>query len=295
MYSFVTDSSRHETFSFLTSHLVIFFIISLFRSIFQDVLRFQSSSDESTFASKATGTRSYYTKGGTVGSYSSGGSHNTHAIKYLQELCDELDAPEGFFEIVGGNLLGNGKVEKSKIERAPELEDIISTMARLFVRCTSHAETIILALDDVQWMDSLSWKVVQCILEQSQHILIVCGSRYVDHKSLSMTAKFWDKINGEYKTNGICTNINMSPLDLDSVREMAAIALLCQPADLDDSFCDDIYKHSGGMPHFASEILENCIRQKECEVLDNGKIGWRSDLAQVSSIYPTFKDFIRYY
>ena len=231
-------------------------------------------------------TGSYEGRDWETSSYNSGTSslytNKFPAIKRLQELCEEMNAPEGFLEVVGENLLGDTKGKLSKIEKAPELHDMIIFMARVFIQSTSHAETIILALDDVQWMDSLSWKVVQCILEKSQHIMIVCGSRPIESYTVSLDDEFWDKLSGEYKTNGMCIDINISSLGEDDVREMSAIALLCQPADLDDSFCDDVYKHSGGMPYFASEILENCVRKKECERLDNGKIGWCAGSAQVS-------------
>ena len=218
-------------------------------------------------------------------SYNSGSSslytYRVPAVRRLQELCDEMNAPEGFLELVGEHLLGDTTGKLSKAKKAPELDDIITFMAQVYIRSTSHAETTILALDDVQWMDDLSWKVLQCILENSNHILIVCGSRPIDSRALNLDPVFWSKLNEEYTNHGICSNLNIGSLIEIDIRELAAIALLCEPSDLDDDFCNDIFKHSGGMPFFASEILDNCIRQKQHTRLKHGKIGWSDSSEKV--------------
>ncbi len=253
----------------------------MLRSILRDILGQKSSSDESTFASK--GTMSYHTKGGTLSSFSSFGTERTNVLVHLHEICEEINAPKGFSEFVGESLLGDSKKNISKIDKAIDLdlEEIIATMAQLFIRCTSYAETILLALDDVQWMDSLSWKVVQCIVENSKHILVVCGSRPKEYYTSSLQDDFFRRLNDEHSQNGTCINIHITSLAEDDIREMAAIALSCQPSELDDNFCEIVYKHSGGMPYFASEILENCVRGKKCERLDNGKLGLAGDATQV--------------
>jgi len=246
---------------------------SLFRSIFQDVLSEKPLSDEaSTIGSKGTPHSSLATLD-TV---------NASVINRLKELCEEMNAPKGFLQIVGHHLLGDTKGKMLKVEKAAELDDIIAFMAQVFIRSTAHADMIIMALDDVHWMDNLSWKVVQCIFETSQNILIVIGSRPLASHSLSVDDEFWECLTGEYKEKKLYTEIRLGPLNEIDVREMAAITLSCEPEDLSDDFCDDVFVHSGGMPYFASEILENCVRKKQCERLENGKMGWLAGEDQVS-------------
>ncbi|KAK1736676.1 adenylate/guanylate cyclase domain-containing protein [Skeletonema marinoi] len=57
----------------------------------------------------------------------------------------------------------------------PELAKIVDFMADAFVRCTKHADLVLLALDDVHWMDEMSWKVVQAIFERGQNVLSLIG------------------------------------------------------------------------------------------------------------------------
>ena len=256
-------------------------ILSLFRSIFRDVLSERPISDDSTLGSKG----SYRSKGfggSSIGSYSTFDANKANVMEYLLEICQELNAPEGFLEIVGQHLLGDKKSKISKVEKAPEVNDIISFMARVFIKSTSHAEGVILALDDVQWIDSLSWKVLQCIFETSKNVLIVCGSRPIESHPLSIDDEFWTKLNGECR-GGLFTEITIAELNKDDIREMAAITLSCEAEDVDDEFRDDVFIHSGGLPYFTSEILDNCVRKGQCGPLKSGKIGWIEGKRSVST------------
>jgi len=232
-------------------------------------------SEESSFVSKGAASR------WDTGTYSSMSTLNTlkaSVINRLKELCEEMNAPKGFLQIVGRHLLGDDGATVSTTANAAELDDIIAFMAQVFIRSTAYAELVILALDDVHWMDNLSWKVLQSIFETSQNILIVIGSRPLASHSLSVDDEFWECLTGEYKEKKLYTEIRIGPLNEIDVREMAAITLSCEPEDLSD----DLFVHSGGMPYFASEILENCVRKKQCERLENGKMGWRAGEHQVS-------------
>ena len=124
--------------------------------------------------------------------------------------------------------------------------------------------------------------MLQRILENSNHILIVCGSRPIDSRALNLDPDFWSKLNGEYTNNGICSNLIIGSLIEIDIRELTAIALLCEPSDLDDDFCNDIFKHSGGMHFFAS--LDNCIRQKQHTRRKQGKIGWSDSSEKVRAL-----------
>ena len=257
-------------------------ILSLFRSIFRDVLSERPISDDSTLGSKG----SYRSKGfggSSIGSYSTFDANKADVMEYLLEICQELNAPEWFLEIVGQHLLGDKKSKISKVEKAPEVNDIITFMARVFIKSTSHAEGVILALDDVQWIDSLSWKVLQCIFETSKNVLIVCGSRPIESHPLSIDDEFWTKLNGEYRDGGLFTEITIAELNKDDIREMAAITLSCEAEDVDDEFRDDVFIHSGGLPYFTSEILDNCVRKGQCGPLKSGKIGWIEGKRSVST------------
>ena len=69
-------------------------------------------------------------------------------------ISDQLDRAYGCVALPKVPCSAHRPVAFSR--KAPELDDIITFMAQVYIRSTSHAETTILALDDVQWMDNSS-------------------------------------------------------------------------------------------------------------------------------------------
>jgi len=106
--------------------------------------------DDSTLGSKGTASiRAKDYDGYSIGSGSTFNGEKADVLERLHNICQDLNAPEGFLEIVGQHLLGDTKKKISKVEKAAEVDDIIAFMARVFIKSTSHAEGVILALDDV--------------------------------------------------------------------------------------------------------------------------------------------------
>ena len=211
-------------------------------------------------------------------------TERAYVMNRLTEICHEMNAPRGFLAIVGQHLLGNNKGKVKTFEKAPQMNSIIDFMAKVFIKCTQNSEGVILALDDVHWMDSLSWKVIQCILESSKNVFMVCGSRPKNSNPLSLSDEFWDKLNREYRQSGVFSELTITELNAYDIREMAAITFACKKSEVDDEFCDDVFTHSGGMPYFASEILDTCVRKNQCGKLENGKVGWKNKNIEVSGI-----------
>jgi predicted ATPase len=257
---------------------------SVFRSIFRDILNHRPKSDHTDPESQceASSTRGRDWDGNSLESGSSYRTESSNAIACLKEICEEMHAPLGFLEIVGQHLLGDIDYKKLNVE--PKLEEIISFMADVFIKSISTTEGVILALDDVQWMDSLSWKVLQCIIKRKQNIILICASRPINHHSVTVDKEFWKVLLQELKKLAVFSEITIGRLDATDVRAMASFVLSCEPCDIDNNFCDDIFMHSGGMPYFASEILENCIKNEQCQRLGNGKIGWKEECLKVSDV-----------
>eukprot|EP00554_Chaetoceros_debilis_P009004 CAMPEP_0194101608 /NCGR_PEP_ID=MMETSP0150-20130528/2290_1 /TAXON_ID=122233 /ORGANISM="Chaetoceros debilis, Strain MM31A-1" /LENGTH=1615 /DNA_ID=CAMNT_0038788273 /DNA_START=63 /DNA_END=4907 /DNA_ORIENTATION=- len=236
---------------------------SLFRSIFRDVLREKAYRDDVSIASSVNKDEQKDL------------SDKEAIIRRLQQLCQQLNAPEGLMEIIGHHLLGDSKLKMSKVEKGPDLADTIDFMAKIFLKATSHADLVVLALDDVQWLDNLSWKVVQCIFEESENVLIVCASRPLESFPLTMDDTFWDSLTGQFSDH--FSEEYLGPLKKIDVLEMAAITLSCKSEDIEDEVVNDVYMSSGGMPHFVSEILSNCIKNDRMKKLHNNKIGWNEN------------------
>lgn len=203
----------------------------------------------------------------------------------LRELCEDMNAPKAFFDVVGYHLLNKPNRETSDGVLVPVISNIVELMAKLFIRCTSNAQLVILALDSVQWMDAMSWDVVQKIFEIGKNIIVVCSSRPIKGSSLPMSALFWKDLHDKYIARNQYYEIHLKGLTEEEVREMSASTFSCLPHLLDDEFISDIHTHCNGMPYFIAEVLDTMVRSNVLCVLWNGKMGCKKSDVLVSYTY----------
>ena len=201
-------------------------------------------------------------------------SNDDSRFRYIME---ELNAPPEFMEVVGKRLLGlRSAVGPSTENKPPDLNKIVIFMADAFLRCTQHADLVLLALDDVHEMDEMSWKVVQLIFERSKNVLTFCGSRPPSTNPLAVDNTFWSELQGAYKECGRYIGISLGPFSEEDVREMIGQHLDIKADEIDSSFWRNVFTTSGGMPHYLSYVLETIKRNDLTVKLDNGLIGLKS-------------------
>jgi hypothetical protein len=205
----------------------------------------------------------------------------TSSAERLNSICDELGAPPGFLQIVGYHLLGHSKIFSLTKENPPVLNEIIDFMAKVFIHCTSPAHLTIVALDDMHHVDGMSWKVIEKIYEAGRNVLILCGSRPLSPRSFLHENDFWNHLQKDGRDNGRYGGIDLGPLKHADIANMASIVFSCPVGDLDNQFIEDIFDHTRGMPLFTAQALEAYKRKGLHEKLDNKKIGWRNDAAEV--------------
>ena len=248
---------------------------SSFISIFQDLLSISSVDDNASVQSKVTDTASLRERDWeslSLSSLSTMHTTKTSSGERLNEICEELGAPVGFLQIVGYHLLGHTKRNLCAKAKAPVLEEIIDFMVKVFIHCTSHADLTVVALDDMHHTDNLSWTVLKRIHQNGKNVLFVCGSRPAGSSRVFENVDF---LNDASRNAFGAEELIIGPLNQFEVVEMIAIALSCKVNEVDKQFAKDIFDHTGGMPHFAAQALEDCKRQGLYERLNNNKIGWR--------------------
>lgn len=264
---------------------------SLFRSIFKDVLLEIRHEDEHSQYSRQ-GSKDESSKADNVvdfsvedqwdslslRSQSSQKSTMSTDVTRFRFICEELNAPPEFVEVVGKRLLGlkSSGAASSTGGSAPELAKIVDFMADAFIRCTKHANLVLLALDDVQWMDEMSWKVVQAIFERGQNVLTLIGSRPPSANPLTVDKTFWSELHSKYQDDGRYLEIILQPFNEKEVQQMIASALDIGVNEIDSSFWRNVHTTSGGMPHYLTYALETIKRNNLTVKLDNGLVGLKS-------------------
>jgi len=264
---------------------------SLFRSIFRDVLsQVHQEDDESQAPKRNSSSVVDFSIDGqwdnlSLHSQSSKSSMFSTDVARFRYLCQELNAPLEFVQVVGKRLLGLRDANSSAAcGKGPNLQKIVDLMTDAFIRCTRHTDLVFLALDDAQWMDEMSWKVVQGIFERGENVLILCGSRPPSSNPLSVDPSFWSDLQGQYETAGRYTELSLAPFCRSEVQEMIGTTLESEVNEIDQSFSRDIFKTSGGMPHFLTHLLDVIKRSKLTGRLENGLIGMKNFTGEDSKL-----------
>jgi predicted ATPase len=198
-------------------------------------------------------------------------------------------------ELVGKRFLGISNRSKNEsdahLQLEPnstvQIENIVEFMANAFIRCTMHADLVLLSLDDVQWMDESSWKVVQRIFERASNLLIFSGSR-MPSTNLTLDPTFLSDLLTQHQAAGRYYEMSLPPFNEAEVKEFIACALNSSTDDVDDSFSNSVWTTSGGMPLYLSHVLDAIQRNNLTVRLDNGMIGMKStdeDDRKVSVLY----------
>lgn len=275
----------------------ILFDISFFRLILKGVLS-QVQYEEEEFKGRIESigvdeSQSQFNMSST--SLSSRGSLKRTEWTRFRFICQSLNVQPDLMELLGKRFLGISNRSKNESDAqlrleptsTVQIENIVEFMANVFLRCTMHADLVLLLLDDVHWMDESSWKVVKLIFERASNLLIFSGSR-MPLTNLTMDPTFLSDLLTQHQTAGKYYEMSLPPLNEAEVKEFIAVTLNSSIDEVDDSFSNSVWTTSGGMPLYLSHVLDAIQRNNLTVRLDNGMIGIRStdeDDRKVSVLY----------
>jgi len=246
----------------------------MFSAILFDVLQFCKAwaSDERSLASR--GGKSIHSLNSldweslSAGSQMTTGTMGTHSSRKRERLsfiCRELNAPPEFAELIGHHLLGIDipTTKKQQVRRLGGMKSLISFMTRAFLRCIQDASLVVVALDDIQYMDEMSWKVVQEIFETTENIMLISPTRGDAEFTLFIDRDFWGKLNDVHEMNMRFSLIRLDKLYEEEILHMIAKTLGLQTKDVSSKLHHNVLTQSQGMPLFANEILES-MKRRSC-------------------------------
>ena len=110
-------------------------------------------------------------------------------IPYLDKLrraCQEVGYPREYAELVGSQFLGldaanpvthvNGHV--------PLVAELVEFVAQAYMHITNFADLILVFIDDFQWVDSFTWKVIRALGQSGKKMLLICAMRSHDKQAM---------------------------------------------------------------------------------------------------------------
>ncbi|MEG4455529.1 AAA family ATPase [Microcoleus sp. N9_A1] len=189
------------------------------------------------------------------------------------------------------------------IEVIPELERIIGAQSpalelsgsaaqnrfnmlmQKFVQVFTTAEhPLVMFLDDLQWADSASLKLLQLLMQDRGHLLVL--GAYRDNE-VSPTHPFMLTVDEIVKSGAVVNTITLQPLSLADLNQLVADTLICD-LSLAGPLTELVYQKTKGNPFFSTQFLKSLYEDGQIifdppqSPLSKGgsKGGWQCDIAQ---------------
>jgi hypothetical protein len=193
-------------------------------------------------------------------------------LPYLDKLCwvcEELSYPHEYADLVGSQFLGiDGATPITQVDgHVPLVAELVEFMAQAYMRITSFADLIIVFIDDFQWVDSFTWKVIRALGQSGKNMLLICAMKSHDKQAMRRMST----------AVNFRVEITLGPLYLPDIRELIASVLGYSERTVDDFLCTEIYQKTGGLPVYLVELLEDIKRNKAMFLSDDGVLRFTAE------------------
>ncbi|MEG4419199.1 AAA family ATPase [Microcoleus sp. LAD1_D5] len=191
-------------------------------------------------------------------------------------------------------LTAVGESGQVLIEVIPELERIIGAqptalelsgsaaqnrfnlLMQKFVQVFTQAEhPLVMFLDDLQWADSASLKLLQLLMEDTGHLLVL--GAYRDNE-VSPAHPFMLTVDEIVKSGAVVNTITLQPLSLADLNQLVADTLICD-LSLAGPLTELVYQKTQGNPFFSTQFLK-ALHEDGQIIFDWNVRHWQCDIAQ---------------
>lgn len=208
-------------------------------------------------------------------SVASGEDFGRGPVPYFEKLClvcEELDYPYEYADIVGSQFLGlDGASQVTHVDgHIPTMDELIEFLAVALICIADYADISVILIDDFQWVDSYSWKIFRALCKRGKKLLIMCAMRSHDKQALRRLST---AVTQQSELHSI--EVSLGPLDISDIRSLMANLLDYSEYAIPDALCSDIFQRTGGLPVYVVQLLENIKRNKTVE-LEDGILKWNA-------------------
>ncbi|MEG4234105.1 AAA family ATPase [Microcoleus sp. Pol11C3] len=214
---------------------------------------------------------------------------------FMAQLLSESDAKIQEWKTQILEALGdNGQVI---IEVIPELERIIGTQPpapelsgiaaqnlfnllfhKFIAVFTTKEHPLVIFLDDLQWADSASLKLMQLLVNESQLGYLLLLGAYRDNE-VSPSHPLMLTLDEVRKAGTTLNTITLVPLSQISLNQLVADTLVCSPKWA-QPLTELIYQKTQGNPFFATQFLK-ALHQDELITFEHQSGHWQCDISKV--------------
>jgi hypothetical protein len=202
-------------------------------------------------------------------SVASGEDFGRGPVPYFEKLClvcEELDYPYEYADIVGSQFLGlDGASPVTHVDgHVPTMDELIEFLAVALICIADYADISVILIDDFQWVDSYSWKIFRALCKRGKKLLIMCAMRSHDKQALRRLSTAVTQQVGLHSIN-----VSLGPLDISEIRSLTANMLVYNEKAIPDGLCTDIFQRTGGLPVYVVQLLEDIKRNQTVELEDD--------------------------
>lgn len=193
-------------------------------------------------------------------------------IPYLAKLswaCVEAGFSKQFADLVGSRFLGLESAHPvTHVQgRVPLMSELVDVVAQVFMKITSFADLVIVFVDDFQWVDNFTWKVIRALGQSGKKMVLICAVRSHDKQAVRRIST---AVNFRLE-------ITLAPLNIPDIKQFILSVLSCDENSVDDTMCEDVYQMTGGLPVFVIEMLEDIKRNRTSLINEDGKLRLSKD------------------
>ncbi|MEA5583583.1 AAA family ATPase [Nodularia harveyana UHCC-0300] len=143
---------------------------------------------------------------------------------------------------------------------------------------TSAEHPLVIFLDDLQWADSASLKLMQLLIADTNHLLLIGAYRDNEVNPAHPLMLTLSEIERKQATINL---INLTPLSPIKVNELVADTLKC-PENLAWNLSELVYQKTQGNPFFATQFLK-ALHQDNLIKFDLKLACWQCNITQVTT------------
>lgn len=145
---------------------------------------------------------------------------------------------------------------------------------------TKPEHPLVLFLDDLQWADSASLKLLQLLITDTDSAYLLLIGAYRDNE-VSPTHPTIQTIEEIEKTGAVVNNIVLQALDISNVRQLVADTL--QGDNNSIKLADLLFNKTQGNPFFLTQLFKT-LHSEELLKFDFIKTCWQWDIKQIQSL-----------
>ncbi|MEH2365585.1 trifunctional serine/threonine-protein kinase/ATP-binding protein/sensor histidine kinase [Nostoc sp.] len=146
---------------------------------------------------------------------------------------------------------------------------------------TSAEHPLVMFLDDLQWADSASLKLMQLLMSDTDHLLLI--GAYRDNE-VNPAHPLMLTLSEIQKNQATINTITLAPLSQLQINKLVADTLKC-PENLAWNLSQLVYQKTQGNPFFTTQFLKALHQDRLIEFTppyQEGWGGWQCDIAQVN-------------